>query len=168
MKPLVLLLASAVGFAMMATATQAQTTIVDRDRFGNMSMLRTTYPDGSTYTTYWDYDRNDNLESVRRTSTPATDTPVAPVPTPRQVFVPYVNKDVNHDGQGMKKALARGPAEIQQPIIVTSQSAAEMHAASLAGAARVKAQKEEEAKAMAATDKANAKGSKKTDFKNGE
>ncbi len=151
---------------MMAIGAQAQTTVYDHDRNGNLSFARTTHPDGSTSTTYWDWDRDSNLESTRRTSTPAT--PVAPAPTPRQVFAPYVNRDFNHDGQAIKKAPDRGPAQIQQPITVTSQSAAEIHAASLAAAARMKAQKEEEAKAKAAMDKANAKGNKKNDFKNGE
>jgi hypothetical protein len=166
MKPAVLLLASAVGLAMMAICAQAQTTVCDYDRFGNMSFLRTTYSDGATSTVYYDYDRNNNLESVRRTSTPAT--PVAPAPTPLPVFAPYVNREYNHNGQAIKKAADRGPAEIQLPITITSQSAAEMHAASLAGAARVKAEKEAEAKAKAAKDKENVKSSKRNEFKDGE
>jgi hypothetical protein len=168
MKPPVLLLASAVGLAMMAIGAQAQITMVDRDRFGNLSMLRTTYPDGSTSTAYYDYDRNNNLESIRRTSTPATPVAPAPTPPPLPVFAPYVNREYNHNGQAIKKAPDRGPSQIQLPITVTSESAAEVHAASLAGAARVKAEKEAEAKANAAKDKGNVKSSKRTDSKNGE
>jgi hypothetical protein len=162
-----LVLASALGLAMTAIGAQAQTTVCDYDRFGNMSFVRTTYPDGSTSTAYYDYDRNNNLESIRRTSTAATATPVAPASTPRQYFAPYVNHEFNHDGQGTKKAAARS-VDIQSPVIVVSEDAAAMHAASLAGAARVKAEKEAEAKANAAKDKGNVKSSKRNDSNNGE
>lgn len=151
MHKIILTLAVVLG----AISAHAQTTVFDNDRNGNLSFLRTTYPDGSTNSAYYDYDRNGNLESIRRTSTPAT--PVAPAPTPRPFIAPYVNTDYNHDGQAIKKAVAR-TFEPQQAIIVVSQSEAEMKAASLAGAARVKAQ--------AAAEAAQRKTEKP--FKNGE
>jgi hypothetical protein len=53
-------------------------------------------------------------------------------------------------------------------VVVIESTEAEVKAASIAGAARVKAENEAEAKAKAAKDKANVKSSKRNEFKNGE
>jgi hypothetical protein len=69
-----------------------------------------------------------------------------------------------------KNPTAAMPARtvVQLPVILVESSEAEMKAASILGAARVKAEKEAEAKSNAAEQKAGADTDKRRVFKNGE
>jgi hypothetical protein len=75
-----------------------------------------------------------------------------------------------HAPRHIENPSAMTPARevVQPPVVLVESTEAEMKAASIAGAARVKAQNEAEAKAKAAKNKANAKSSKRNELKNGE
>jgi hypothetical protein len=146
-----ILLLAALGLGLTALSAQAQTTVFDHDGGRNCDIITTTYPDGSTSTGRYFYDRNGSLETIKRTSTEPTAPAEPTAPTAYQRPLSLQHDATRVQPQASVNTLSVRRSDVQQPqVVVVSQSDAEMHAASLAGAARVKAQNEAAAASAAA------------------
>jgi hypothetical protein len=137
--PITFLVAAAI--AITAFSAHAQTTEYSHDGGRNSDSSCTTYADGSTSTTEYFFDRNNNLTTSRRTSTAAPVVAPTPVTAPAESTAPTYPTRVQAQASVNNVPVRMEPV-VQPEIIVVPVSAAEMHAASLAGAARVKAQNE--------------------------
>jgi hypothetical protein len=136
MNPPELLLASALGLAMTAIGTQAQEYQSQRTVSGP-GYRQTTYEDGSTTTTTWHVNnitgQITNEETVRTHATPAVI--ATPVPVATNPF------HTAHSVSTQQPIVVTAP--VQAPVVVMESAEAEMKAASIAGAARVKAEIEQ-------------------------
>jgi len=115
---------AAVGIAITALSAHAQTTVRDFDRNGNLDSSKTTYADGSTYTTFYYRDRNGNEDLVRTTHTDPT-VVRAPAPTPTPVY--YHRPEVNYF------PTSNVPTPVVQPKIIVYQSDGTTHTDSQVG-----------------------------------
>jgi hypothetical protein len=134
-----ILLLAALGLALTALSAQAQITIYKYDGDGNTTFAKSYREDGSTSTVRAAYDKHGNVTASQVDEEPAAN-PIA------ESAASTYRTHVEHARQQADPV--RTVPIVQPDVIVVPVSAAEMHAASLAGAARVKAQN---AAAIAAT-----------------
>jgi hypothetical protein len=160
MKPLVLVFALAAELAMTTIGVYAEDDYYYAYRNAAGYIIYEHYPTYDVYTTrdINNYPISERVHYFKDDVVPAAK-PVTAATNPA------------HAARHIESPAATLPARtvVQAPaVVVTGSTEAEMKGASDAGAARVKAENEAEAKAKAAEDKANAKSSKRHEFKNGE